>query len=84
VAAAPAMGNNLYAMSKFIMGEVARLMKQLRRQGRDYCGNSSAQITCQLAITQYRSSCEDEKEPESPTLFRNRLNFNFTLNLDNT
>lgn len=72
------MGNNLYLMSKFIMDEVSRLLKRMNRERREM----SAQITCQLAITEYGGACDPEEEQESPVPVKNKMNFNFTLNLD--
>ncbi|XP_052120170.1 1-acylglycerol-3-phosphate O-acyltransferase Pnpla3 [Frankliniella occidentalis] len=78
IAMAPHMGNNLYLMSKFIMDEVSRLLKRMNRERREM----SAQITCQLAITEYGGACDTEQEQESPVPVKNKMNFNFTLNLD--
>lgn len=42
----------------------------------------SAQITCQLAITEYGGACDPEEELDSQIPVKNKMNFNFTLNLD--
>lgn len=78
IALAPRMGNNLYLMSKFIMDEVSRLLKRINRDRREI----SAQITCQLAITEYGGICDPEEDEGSTAPVKNKMNFNFTLNLD--
>ncbi|XP_034246089.1 1-acylglycerol-3-phosphate O-acyltransferase Pnpla3 isoform X1 [Thrips palmi] len=78
IALAPRMGNNLYLMSKFIMDEVSRLLKRMNKDRREM----SAQITCQLAITEYGGICDPEEDECDSVPVKNKMNFNFTLNLD--
>lgn len=80
LAAAPVMGNSLWDMSKFIMDQMGTLLKKVHFNHQQH-----AKVTCQLAITEYGGSKYDiEACQNMPLAAKNKVNLNFTLDLDDS
>lgn len=77
--AAPQLGNGAWEMSKFFMEKCSYLLNKVNRKRQQL----SAKITCQLAITEYGGNKYDVEACQDVTS-ENKVNLNFTLNLDDS
>ncbi|XP_076273463.1 brummer isoform X6 [Rhynchophorus ferrugineus] len=74
MATAPQVGNTLWDVSKVVLDQMSNVLTRVNRKRQQI----SAKITCQLAITEYSGG----KEPPVDDLVENKVNLNFTLDLD--
>ncbi|KAF7267490.1 hypothetical protein GWI33_019288 [Rhynchophorus ferrugineus] len=74
MATAPQVGNALWDVSKVVLDQMSNVLTRVNRKRQQI----SAKITCQLAITEYSGG----KEPPVDDLVENKVNLNFTLDLD--
>uniref|UniRef100_V5GTR4 triacylglycerol lipase n=1 Tax=Anoplophora glabripennis TaxID=217634 RepID=V5GTR4_ANOGL len=77
--AAPQVGNGAWELSKFFMDKVSYVLNKVNRKRQQI----SAKITCQLAITEYGGNKYDVEACQNVTS-ENKVNLNFTLNLDDS
>ncbi|KAG8230280.1 hypothetical protein J437_LFUL009453 [Ladona fulva] len=77
MASAPKIGQNLWLISKYMVENLNQLIHKVNKKRQQI----SANISCQLAITEYRGSKYD-MESMNDYAYKNKMNFNFTLNLD--
>ncbi|XP_066141434.1 1-acylglycerol-3-phosphate O-acyltransferase Pnpla3-like isoform X2 [Euwallacea fornicatus] len=78
MATAPHVGNFLWDVSRVLLDQVSNVLNKVNRKRQQI----SAKITCQLAITEYGGN--NTNEPENELIENNKMNLNFTLNLDNS
>ncbi|XP_066254167.1 patatin-like phospholipase domain-containing protein 2 isoform X1 [Euwallacea similis] len=78
MATAPHVGNFLWDVSRVLLDEVSNVLSKVNRKRQQI----SAKITCQLAITEYGGN--NTNEQENDFVENNKMNLNFTLNLDNS
>lgn len=73
----PRMGNTLWELSKFFMDRLSLLLQKVtvRQQ-------LNANISCQLAISEYGGNVYNVESMDHE--IKNRINMNFTLNLEET
>lgn len=74
MATAPQVGNTLWDVSKVVLDQMSNILSRVNKKRQQL----SAKITCQLAITEYGGSKEEVDE----NLLENKMNLNFTLDLD--
>ncbi|KAJ8922499.1 hypothetical protein NQ315_007529 [Exocentrus adspersus] len=79
MAAAPQIGNSAWELSKFFMDKISYMLNKVNRKRQQI----SAKITCQLAITEYGGNIHDVEACQNETS-ENKVNLNFTLNLDDS
>ncbi|XP_063914558.1 patatin-like phospholipase domain-containing protein 2 isoform X3 [Zophobas morio] len=77
MATAPQIGNTFWDMSKYFMDQVSHVLNKLNNKREQL----SAKITCQLAVTEYGGNVEACQDTLST---KNKMNLNFTLNLDDS
>ena len=94
MATAPQIGNTFWDMSKYFMDQVSHVLNKLNNKREQL----SAKITCQLAVTEYGGSklkmfrlclfnaissiLADVEACQDTLSTKNKMNLNFTLNLD--
>ncbi|CAG9766070.1 unnamed protein product [Ceutorhynchus assimilis] len=76
MASAPHVSNTLWDISKVMLDQVSNVLNRVNRKSQQV----SAKITCQLAITEYGGNSTELDHD----LVENKMNLNFTLNLDNS
>lgn len=69
--AAPSVGTNIMDVSNYIMDQVASLLNKVSSKHQQH-------VSCQLAITEYGGNKHDIESSTNS----NKLNFNFTVNLN--
>ncbi|KAF2905969.1 hypothetical protein ILUMI_00200 [Ignelater luminosus] len=74
---APVMGNGLWDLSKFFTDQFSSLLSRVNSHRQQL----TAKISCQLAITEYGGNKYDVESCQDLEA-RNKMNLNFTLNLD--
>ncbi|XP_071452365.1 1-acylglycerol-3-phosphate O-acyltransferase Pnpla3-like [Hetaerina americana] len=77
MASAPKVGHNLWLISKYMIEHLSHLIHKVNKKRQQL----SANITCQMAITEYRGTKFDI-ESAKDYAYKNKMNFNFTLNLE--
>ncbi|CAH1966928.1 unnamed protein product [Acanthoscelides obtectus] len=77
--AAPQLGNGAWEVSKFFMDKLSYLLSKVNSKRQQI----SAKITCQLAITEYGRNKYDVEACQALSS-ENKMNLNFTLNLDDS
>ncbi|XP_046394009.1 1-acylglycerol-3-phosphate O-acyltransferase Pnpla3-like isoform X3 [Ischnura elegans] len=77
MASAPKVGHNLWLISKYMIEHLSHLIHNVNKKRQQL----SANITCQMAITEYRGTKFD-LESAKDYAYKNKMNFNFTLNLE--
>lgn len=77
--AAPQVGNGVWELSKFFMEKVSYVLNKVNRKRQQI----SAKITCQLDITEYGGNKYDVEACQNVNS-ENKVNLNFTLNLDDS
>lgn len=78
LANAPSMGSNLKALSQYIMDQLCEFVKKLKKTQQ-----INTTVTCQLAITEFGGTKYDiDNMKDAPVTKVNKMNINFTLNLD--
>nr|ARI45076.1 adipose triglyceride lipase brummer [Leptinotarsa decemlineata] len=75
--AAPQVGNGVWDVSKILMDKLNHLLNRVNRKRQQI----SAKISCQLAITEYGGNKYDVESCQDVNA-ENKVNLNFTLNLD--
>lgn len=70
---APRIGNNLLLISKFLLEQLSLFLHQLSQKGEQM----SANISCQLAVSEYGSKSESTHD-----VVKNKMNLNFSLNME--
>ncbi|XP_063914547.1 patatin-like phospholipase domain-containing protein 2 isoform X1 [Zophobas morio] len=78
MATAPQIGNTFWDMSKYFMDQVSHVLNKLNNKREQL----SAKITCQLAVTEYGGT--DVEACQDTLSTKNKMNLNFTLNLDDS
>ncbi|CAG9819778.1 unnamed protein product [Phaedon cochleariae] len=79
MAAAPQIGNGAWELSKFILDKMSNILGKFSRKSQQM----SAKISCQLAITEYGGNKFDVEACQDLNS-ENKVNLNFTLNLDDS
>ncbi|XP_019869560.1 patatin-like phospholipase domain-containing protein 2 isoform X2 [Aethina tumida] len=77
--AAPQLGNGVWEVSKYFMDQMGHVLYKVNKKRQQL----SAKITCQLAITEYGANKYDVESCQDLNA-ENKMNLNFTLNLDNS
>lgn len=78
LASAPKIGQNLWLISKYMVENLNQLFHKVNKKRQQI----SANISCQLAITEYRGTKYDMESIMKDYAYKNKMNFNFTLNLE--
>lgn len=76
MSAAPQLGNSVWEASKFCMDQMGQVLSKVTRSNQQM----TAQISCQLDITEYGNNFEIESCQDYAT--QNKMNVNFTLNIN--
>ncbi|RZC41980.1 Patatin domain containing protein [Asbolus verrucosus] len=76
--AAPEVGNTFWDLSKYCMDQLSHLLNKVNTKREQL----SAKIICQLAITEYGQT--DVEACQDTLSAKNKMNLNFTLNLDDS
>ncbi|XP_068908332.1 patatin-like phospholipase domain-containing protein 2 isoform X2 [Tenebrio molitor] len=78
MATAPQVGNTFWDVSKYFMDQLSHLLSKVNKKREQL----SAKIICQLAITEYGGT--DVEACQDTLSTKNKMNLNFTLNLDDS
>ncbi|XP_008191795.1 patanin-like phospholipase domain-containing protein atgl-1 isoform X1 [Tribolium castaneum] len=78
MAAAPQVGNTVWDVSKYFMDQLSHLLNKVNKKREQI----SAKIICQLAVTEYGG--RDVEACQDALSTKNKMNLNFTLNLDDS
>ncbi|XP_044747862.1 patatin-like phospholipase domain-containing protein 2 isoform X2 [Coccinella septempunctata] len=78
MSAAPQLGNSVWEASKYCMDQMGQILSKANRSNQQM----TAQISCQLDITEYGNNFEVESCQDYAT--QNKMNVNFTLNIDDS
>ncbi|KAL3267309.1 hypothetical protein HHI36_011440 [Cryptolaemus montrouzieri] len=76
MSAAPQLGNGVWEASKYCMDQMGQILNRVNKTRQQI----SAQISCQLAITEYGNKYDAESCQDYT--MQNKVNLNFTLNLN--
>ncbi|CAH0560430.1 unnamed protein product [Brassicogethes aeneus] len=77
--AAPQLGSGVWEISKYFMDQMGHVLNKVNKKRQQI----SAKIICQLAITEYGGSKYDVESCRELG-GENKMNLNFTLNMDNS
>ncbi|GFG36936.1 hypothetical protein Cfor_12474 [Coptotermes formosanus] len=79
MASAPWLGNNLWLLSQYLLKQLSVLFNKLYNKRQQL----RSTVRCQLAITEFGGTKYDVESMEDvPVAVKNKMNINFTLNLD--
>jgi len=79
MASAPWLGNNLLQLSQYLLKQLSVLFDKMYQKHQQ----PNTTVRCQLAITEFGGTKYDVESVEDiPVAVKNKMNINFTLNLD--
>lgn len=79
MASAPWLGSNLWLLSQYLLKQLSILFSRMYQKHQQ----PNTTVRCQLAITEFGGTKYDiESVEDVPVAVKNKMNINFTLNLD--
>jgi len=79
MASAPWLGNNLWQLSQYLLKQLSVFFDKMYKKHQQ----PNTTVRCQLAITEFGGTKYDVESAEDiPVAVKNKMNINFTLNLD--